>query len=180
MRSSNSSERYTPEHWIQFMRYIMQPELLIDVATSEAAQKYIKADIYYTRERSALAAVWPVGDVFANAPGEPTGRMVRDFWKRCSAHYEAGRGSVFWIGFQLGQLAGLQGLRNAYSLVPSPLDHLTCVLRDRIDWIDGSTMRPMTDPPHHNYITLMSRRPGARSRFLERLAPLGVIVDRRG
>jgi hypothetical protein len=106
------------------------------------------ARIWFTREDDALSRdEWPDLPVFCNPPGG----LVRQFWRRCVAHAYDAR-PVFWVGFNLNQLAYLD---------PSPLYYQTTILRKRVRyWRDGKLGG---NPTHHSYLTLLGRQSGLES-----------------
>ena len=79
LTSSNTNEWYTPERIIGLVKLVMG-NIDLDPASCEFAQRWIKADNYFTKEDSGLTKNW-YGRVFLNPPYGKTGNHSnQDIW----------------------------------------------------------------------------------------------------
>ncbi len=80
-------EWYTPKDDIERVRKVLGT-IELDPATSDAAQKIVKAKIHYTKEDDGLARPWQ-GKVFLNPPFKTP--LVSQFVNKLCDEHEAGR-----------------------------------------------------------------------------------------
>ncbi|MDJ0579059.1 DNA N-6-adenine-methyltransferase [Crocosphaera sp.] len=66
LHSSKTTEWYTPPHLIELARKVMG-KIDLDPASNNVAQKWIKAEKYYTIEDDGLTKIW-TGNVWLNPP----------------------------------------------------------------------------------------------------------------
>lgn len=109
---SKSAEWGTPVQIVEFARLVLG-EIDLDPASSAEWNKTVRAKKFYTQESNSgaggLGGEWPKKSrVFLNPPGERSGKLVRAFHCRSRVHASHG-GSVFWVGFSLGQLRFASG-----------------------------------------------------------------------
>ncbi len=88
--SHESVEYYTPQEYIEAAREVLG-EIDLDPASCEAAQEWIQARIYYTKEQDGLFLPWS-GRVWLNPPYSKTGgESNQALWsQRLQAEYMAG------------------------------------------------------------------------------------------
>lgn len=110
LASSSTAEHFTPIEWIVRVRSAFGGSIGCDPATCAKAQRRIKAGVYYTRQRSGIApdARW-ASPTFVNPPGDPSGKLPVEFFRKLVEEIDAGRVREFiWLAFNISQLRTLQ------------------------------------------------------------------------
>ncbi len=158
--SNKSAEWFTPEWLVETARHVLGI-IHTDPASCEAANQTVKAVRYYS-ENGQDVTRWD-GNVFLNPPGCKSGKLVKEFWKVATEY--RGEGAVFWVGFNLNQLAVLQ---------PSPINFTTCILRKRVAFVPGNGQS--AGPSHHSYVTLLNGSVLQYARFEKLFQFHGVIT----
>lgn len=133
--SSASDSHLTPEYIVEPSRRVLG-HFDLDPATSEFANRLIRAGTIYTREDDGLVQPW-AGRVFLNPPGgnlryETCGTKSQQalWWGRLSHAWVAGEvETAIFVGFSLELLQSAQSLTPA---CPHPLDFPHCVPKKRI------------------------------------------------
>jgi len=85
-RCTGEVEWYTPAKWIEVARSVIG-EFDIDPASSEVAQKQVKAASYYTKEQNGLSQPWH-GRIWLNPPYER--HLIRRFVEKLISEIESG------------------------------------------------------------------------------------------
>lgn len=88
---NQNNEWYTPQHILARVRATMG-HIDLDVASCDIAQRFVKADIYYTQENSALLKSWH-GRVWMNPPY--SNALIKRFTKRLNEQYQHGKVTEF-------------------------------------------------------------------------------------
>ena len=84
--STGNNEWYTPEKFIEAARLVMGG-IDTDPASSEIANKLIRADNYYTESDNGLTKIWR-GRMWMNPPfAQP---LVKQFCEKAVHHYDSG------------------------------------------------------------------------------------------
>jgi len=86
VNNSGETEWYTPPEYIEQVRKVLGT-IDLDPATSEVAQKIVKAKIHYTEEDDGLSQPWQ-GKVFLNPPYGTS--AIAQFAAKLATHVEAG------------------------------------------------------------------------------------------
>ena len=84
--NSGNNEWYTPVEYIEAVRKVMG-EIVLDPASSEAANRTIKAKTYYTKEDDGLTKEWH-GRVWMNPPYATD--LIPKFCNKIAEHYQRG------------------------------------------------------------------------------------------
>jgi len=85
-QATGESEWNTPPEYIESARKLMG-KIDLDPASNKQAQKNIKAEVYYTKEKNGLTKPW-AGNVWMNPPySQP---LVKDFCNTLVKKYNAG------------------------------------------------------------------------------------------
>lgn len=84
--NSGNNEWYTPKKYIEAAKAVMD-RITLDPASSDIANKVVKADIYYTAEQDGLAHPWN-GKVWLNPPYSST--LLPRFIDKLIEHIRAG------------------------------------------------------------------------------------------
>lgn len=111
--------------------------------------------------------------VFCNPPNDKRGELVNFFWRTIVEYWMRGWcRSALYVGFNLEQAAKLQriGART------SPLRHPTVIPSERPEYLDGTTLRPQTEPLHASFITLLSHEPSEIRTFCALGKELGDVT----
>lgn len=133
--SSASDSHLTPEYVVEPSRRVLG-HFDLDPASSEFANRLVRAGKIYTREDDGLVQPW-AGRVFLNPPGGALksvtcGTMSRQalWWGRLSRAWQAGEvEAAVFVGFSLELLQSAQSLLPA---CPQPLDFPVCVPAKRV------------------------------------------------
>jgi hypothetical protein len=183
LHSSTSSEFFTPPEIVEAAREVLG-EIDCDPASCRAAQQIVKARHYFTKEDDGLNRKWS-GRTMLNPPGGKVGNksLAALWWMKLYEEWAAGRvPEAVFIGFQLGQLQTLQGLKNGNGVdVPGPLDFVVCVLGERVSFLaeqDGKLVA-LTAPTHGNFVAFLPpprAREEAIRRFVAVFSRFGKIV----
>ncbi len=167
--SSDSNEHYTPAEIVDRSRYALGDNINLDPASCEVANRYVKAERYYSLEDDGLSKPWERA-VFLNPPG---GALVAkkessDEWKAYAYRYgekfnTRSHAVAFWrklmnermigrtkaavfIGFSIEILQTAQS--NGWL---SPLDFSICVPKTRICFVNEFG-QPGKAPTHSSVI----------------------------
>jgi hypothetical protein len=144
--SSKSDEWFTPPWLVELARAVLG-SIDCDPCTG-ASQLWIRAGLAL----QSFTAPWPAGaSVLLNAPGERTGRLLRQCWERARAH----GGPVFWVGFNVDTIT-----------LPGMAACRPVVFQRRIRYVDGAAMRVGRlelgrQPPHRSFVALLNPSPFA-------------------
>jgi phage N-6-adenine-methyltransferase len=84
---TGEDEWFTPLEWIELAREVL-PEIDLDPATHEKAQKSIQATAYYTKKDDGLTHEW-YGRVWLNPPYSRD--LIKQFVHKLCEEYQAGR-----------------------------------------------------------------------------------------
>lgn len=169
--SSRSDEWYTPAYLVELAREVLG-EIELDPASSEAANKTVRAKRYLTEQDDALSCCWtktPVS-IYINPPGGKLGNksMTALFWQRLLDVRCAGLlDHAVFMGFSLEHLAVTQGCTQ--SMVEFPF----CIPAKRIRFVspDGC----FNSPTHSNVIVYVPGLTNVTSRFKEIFSQLGAV-----
>ena len=115
----------------------------------------------------------PGWTLFCNPPNDKRGELVNFFWRTIVEYWLRGWcRSAIYVGFNLEQAAKLQriGARS------SPLRHPTVIPSERPEYLDGTTLRPQTEPLHASFITLLSHTPSEIRTFCALGKELGDVT----
>lgn len=186
--SCDSPEWYTPPPIVEAGRRVLGA-IDLDPASSEEANRIVRARRFYTERENGLRQRWR-GRVFLNPPGG----LVPAFWYTLMIAWAAGElEAAIWIGYSLEQLQSLQGYD-----VASPIRFPICIpdrriafvenrakRRERLAKIDAENVarardgRPLlkrnaegASPSHANYITYLGAN---RARFLRVFSEFGEV-----
>lgn len=194
MTSSETNDHGTPPVYIELARMVLG-RIDFDPFSSDYWNLHtVKASRYYTERNSGLDPrnSWE-GTGLINPPSDPKEegadgkmkvirmRLVWHAWERAIAELAKGTlDGAIWIGFQLGQLQGLQGQ------AMHPLQFFTLVPDERIQFLIASKggAPPVVgeQPIHANYITLLPTRRSAlvaqrqAQRFVDSARHFGAVV----
>lgn len=80
-----NNEHYTPTWLIDQIREFLGG-IELDVASSEIANRTVKAERFFTKEDNALSRQWLADTVFMNPPYLPT-QLITDFINKCISEY---------------------------------------------------------------------------------------------
>ena len=149
--SAKTAEHYSPG-WVSDLGRNIMGEITTDPATSEIANRVVKARVTFTiaDPEQAFRDPWP-GCVFLNPPGGDQGRNVKRFWERLIDQYRAGIAcTAFYVGFSLEQLLQLQNTTCKYC----PLDFPIIYPRRRVSYFapDGTEEK---QPTHGSFFCLL-------------------------
>jgi len=86
VNNSGETEWYTPSEYVEQVREVLG-SIDLDPATSEVAQKIVKAKIHYTVQEDGLLQPWQ-GKVFLNPPYGTS--LITKFADKLATHVEAG------------------------------------------------------------------------------------------
>ena len=193
-----TAEHYTPAEFVEAGRYVLG-EIDLDPASSPMANMVVNARRYYGlrswygpsyRPENGLELPWG-GRVFVNPPGDRSGRLVRQFWRRANQHALCGGtgAAVLWVGFSIEQLRTLQTGCGEIDgiLCPTPHDWPRVICKKRIPWdqrrfnyeIGAWYTKPGRQPTHANYFCLLGGDDEQRARFRERFGAYGVCLPGR-
>lgn len=136
--SSNSSEWMTPPWLVEKCRAALGGYISLDAATSRSNP--VGADESYTPMENALGG-WPWHQMeeiptrpptlFLNPPGERSGKLVREFWRRWDFESTKFHAAV-WVDFNLDHLRFISTMPGDSLVIP----------RKRIAWVDPATQQP--------------------------------------
>jgi len=92
--NSGENEWYTPEIYIKAARNVMGG-IDLDPATSEVANRIVKASTYFTAQDDGLTRDWPVGRIWMNPPyAQP---LMGQFAEKMAKEVERGSESVVLV-----------------------------------------------------------------------------------
>lgn len=130
---SKTPEHYTPADLMEIFRGIMGGIDLDPCSTSEA-NRTVKAAKYYNVVENGLSKPW-AGRVYINPPGDPRGKLPKQFFDKLYKHVSAGDVSEFiWLAFNAAQLRTLQWSGGYFLLDYCDL----CILEKRIRFTGDS------------------------------------------
>ena len=159
--NSGNNEWYTPAEYIEAARAVLG-EIYLDPASSDIAQKTVKAKIYFTAEDDGLRYQW-YGRTWMNPPyaadliGKFTGKLVE--------HFAAG---------DIPEAIVLVNNATETSWFQSMLDYASavCFVRRRIKFVDQNG-NPSGAPLQGQAILYLGDDP---ARFTQHFAPFGAIL----
>jgi hypothetical protein len=166
LKSSSSYEWYTPERHLEAVRYALGGTIDLDPASSDGANKVVKAKRYLTIDDSTSSydgSIPWIGNVFCNPP---YCRLAGKFTTRALAEYEADR-------MKAGILC-LSGYAYETKWFAPLWDHVLCFIRGRVHFRhpDG---RSAASTVGTVYVYLGP----SPKRFHKAFEPLGEVVERR-
>lgn len=200
--SSESFEHFTPPAVIERARRALG-EIDLDPASSQVAQRVVRARNFYTQFEDGLEQEWH-GKVLLNPPGGDLVRPVfgpdrpkseaeraRDmevyrrwktrsrpvaWWRKLMEEHAAGRctGAVF-IGFTVEMFQSTQG----DAQWPSAAEFLCCLPGTRLAFwlLKGDELVEGKSPTHTNFIAYVGTDQVERARFLVEFRSLGIMVN---
>jgi hypothetical protein len=143
MHLSITDEHPTPPEIVEAARHVLGTIDLDPCSTAEFNET-VQATTFYTKDDDGLIQPW-AGAVFLNPPGDPLGKLPKEFWAKLISEWTAGSVTKgIYIGFNLDQLRSLQNAG-----VKSPLHFPICVPRERLKFRGDH-------PTHGNFISLVS------------------------
>jgi hypothetical protein len=177
--SSESAEWYTPSFLVESSRVVMGG-IDMDPASSDKANRVVRASFYYTRLDNALERSWGAPGTVAttswsiliNAPGNcgwrddpesPTKRrtIACGNVKACSCRLVPKFWEKLLSEYYAGRVAqatwigfSLDQLTRLQDCTVGPLDFPTCIPKKRIPYTKA-TGEKATCPPHGSYITYL-------------------------
>lgn len=158
--SSESNEWYTPAKYIEAVRLVMGL-IELDPASCDAANKTVKAEVYYSKEDNGLGKVW-FGKVFCNPP---YGGLSGPFSAKLIDEYKAGNVSEAIL------------LVNANSTDTQwfyPLwDYTLCFTNHRIDFISPEAKE--NNSTHGSVFVYLGENSG---KFASIFSQFGAVVER--
>ena len=179
--SSKSAEHFTPIVIVEAARRTLG-RIDLDPASTQEANKIIRAGRIYTKAENGMKAGWS-GRVFLNPPGgllkagtKPTRSRQAMWWAKLAVEWTRGRvEAAIFVGFsieifQTSQAVGL--------CVPTPMDFPFCVPSSRVqfDQIADGERRAGKNPSHSNVIVyLPSRMDREAKRFKEAFESIGKV-----
>ena len=85
----------TPDHYVTLVRHALGKHIACDPASSDADNEHIRAEVYYTAERSGLVGDWP-SPVYLNPPSA----RRDEFLSRGAAEAERGAEMVVHLNLK--------------------------------------------------------------------------------
>ena len=174
LHSTNTPKWGTPAHIVELARTLLG-FIHLDPASSEEFNAIVKALMIYTELDNGLApeCEW-LGNVFLNPPGGRVSGTRKTypgmFWDKLIACIKAGTvEKAFWVGFSVEQLCVFA------DKAEHPLDYSTCILRERLEFIDAEG-NPGESPSHGCYVTAINCDP---DEFEKLFSPLGKVTHGR-
>jgi hypothetical protein len=159
----------TPSDIVERARTVMG-SIDLDPASEPLHNKVVKATRYYTAEDNGLTQPWE-GNIFLNPPGDKSGKLVKDFWKKLIEEYVAGRvKQAIYVAFSIEQLGRLQGAAEY-----NPMHFPFCIPRHRVCFNDENGIE-QSQPTHSNAIVYLHGFSGNVSKFTETFFSLGQVV----
>jgi DNA N-6-adenine-methyltransferase (Dam). len=159
-RHSSAKENWGTPPWIVEAARRVMGSIDLDPASSEEANKVVRAGCYFTKEDDGLSGLWNLHDerklnVWLNPPGGKTvdGKSkVKLWWQK--------------------KLTQREGPGCEYSL----LDFPTCFFKRRVDFIDPVTGKPVKGNTHSSCITYVPGSLNETDYFYEVFSEFGKIV----
>lgn len=193
MHSAETDEHGTPPEFVTIARTVFGGRIGLDPSSSPRWNENIGAERIITAADDFRKVPWfpgapkprelrtkplrcpgPGETVLVNPPGDKRGLLVRDAWCFLTDYFRLGWiSAAVWIGFSVEQLSRLQrvGARS------HPLQHPTCVPRQRHDYVDYETGELQEDAPHASFITLLSRSRSQIALFEALASELGAVLN---
>lgn len=158
----------TPNHILDLVREALGG-INLDPASSERANRRVKADIFYTKLEDALIKPWAPGmSVYLNPPGGKTGNKsnTRLFWARMMQYREGG-------GLAHGVFAmfSVEGLQTTQGDHPCAMDFPICVPKKRVHWVLPGEDK--SAPSHSNAFVYVPGYLDFSERFVDVFSTLG-------
>lgn len=153
---------------------LVSPGIDLDPCSSARAASILRPGTFFSREGEFRSWV-PYMTWYCNPPGDPLGRLLPAFWRRCVEHVTLPDGRAragIWAGYAYASKGRLDGLSDC----PGPSAFPTVTIGPgapcttgggRIMWISGETGQPQRAPQHMNYFTLLGGDDGQKARFRE-------------
>lgn len=159
--NSGNNEWYTPAPIIEAARQAMG-QIDVDPASSEIANRTVKAEKFYTAEQDGLKQEWR-GQVWMNPPyAQP---LIADFASTLAAKYRAGEVSEACVLVNNGtETAWFQTLLDVSSAV--------CLIKTRVKFIDPEG-KPSGAPLQGQAVIFLGDEP---SRFSEAFSTFGKVL----
>ena len=146
--SSLTNEWLTPPEYIEAAREVMDGIIQLDPASSDIANRLVKALVYFTENEDGLSLPW-YGNIFLNCPyGKTKNKSNQEIWARKMLHeYTLGH---FSEGVFLSRCT--PGYK-WWDFLFNDVRPTVCITRDRIafirpEWVqeDGSIVYPKGQP----------------------------------
>lgn len=177
--SCKSSEHYTPASHIELVHRVFKGPPDLDPGSCTKANRIVQAMTIYTARHKlgGYARPW-FGLVYCNPPGDPSGKLIRKYWRAAIAHAFSG-GVVLWAGFSISHMQGLGTVD-----LPCPNYWTYVVVKHgpsttgsgRTKWIDGATMTEGKAPQHGGFYCLLGGDKAMRDRFRREFAVFGRVI----
>jgi hypothetical protein len=159
--NSGNNEWYTPAEYIEAARAVLG-EIYLDPASSDIAQKTVKAKIYFTAEDDGLRYQWD-GRVWMNPPY--ASELIGKFAEKLVNHFAGG---------DVPEAVVLVNNATETGWFQSMLDYASavCFVRRRIKFVDQNG-NPSGAPLQGQAILYLGDDP---ARFTQHFAPFGAIL----
>ncbi len=131
--NSGNSEWYTPAEYVEVARSVLGG-FDLDPASSEVANRTVKAERFFTAEDDGLAQEWPIGRIWMNPPYAKG--LMDAFAERFVTEAERGSTGIVLVN-NATETAWFQGLARACAAL--------CLPRGRIRYLDA-TATPANAP----------------------------------
>ena len=171
--SSKSQEHYTPDFVLDAVRKTLGT-IDLDPASSEIANKKVKAKHFYTKEDDGLSQPWH-GKIFCNPPGGKVGNQSLNklFWyKLIDEVLEERVSEAIFLAYSIELLQTSQSHPNKRYHVAS---YEICIPKKRIAYInqDGN---PQKSPPNAGMIVYVNRDMYGSLKFEKCFNHIGSII----
>ena len=169
----------TPPHIVELAREVLGV-IDLDPASSEEANKIIKARRFFTKKDNGLLQDWGRGSIFLNPPG---GRTPSDskfgyrtlpqlFWQKLVLERMVNDGfqHAIFIGYTIEILQTSQNKE-----FPCVMDYPFCVPKSRIKFINPGP-NPKTSPTHANVIAYVPGNQCRIAAFQDAFEQIGKVI----
>lgn len=159
---TGNNERYTPHHILDMARDVFGGVIDLDPASSDAANKNVKANRYYTVETNGLLRAWS-GNVWLNPPYSRD--LIPLFISKLLHDYYSGAiNQAIVLTHNNTEASWCQDLTGAATAI--------CFPRGRIRFVDPDGSVPKGAPLQGQIITYLGHHP---DKFREAFKSLGVV-----
>lgn len=171
--SSRSDRWFTPPWILEKVRVVLGGRIELDPASESEANKYVRAERFFTKEQDGLSQPWEADSIFLNPPGGKAGNESVSvmFWVKLMAELKwRAFGHAIFMGFSVEQLQSTQG-RGCQSM----MDFKFCVPKRRIRFLD-ETGQEQRSPSHSNVIVYVPGRIDSGNHFWDMFNDVGDIA----